>query len=166
MAKDASFDIVSEYDRQELINALDQVKRELTTRFDLKDSNSNVELVEDKSILITTNDEMKLRNIYDILQSKMVKRNLSLKILDPQKIENALGGNVKQDIKLRKGLSTELAKKIVSMIKDTKIKVQASIQGDSVRVSGKSRDDLQNVIQFIRQKEEEIDAPLQFTNYR
>lgn len=166
MAKDASFDIVSEYDRQELINALDQVKRELTTRFDLKDSNSNVDLVEDKSILITTNDEMKLRNIYDILQSKMVKRNLSLKILDPQKIENALGGNVKQDIKLRKGLSTELAKKIAGFIKDTKLKVQASIQGDSVRVTGKSRDDLQDVIKAIKAKEDAIDAPLQFTNYR
>ena len=166
MAKDASFDIVSEFDKQELVNAIDQVKRELTTRFDLKDSNSDIELIEDKSINITTNDEMKLRNIYDILQSKLVKRNLSLKILDPQKIENELGGNVKQEITLRKGLSTELDKKIVGMIKDTKIKVQASIQGDSVRVSGKSRDDLQNVIQFIRQKEEEIDAPLQFNNYR
>ena len=166
MAKDASFDIVSEFDKQELVNAVDQVKREIQTRFDLKDSKSEVELIEDKVINLTTNDEMKIRNIYDILQSKLVKRNLSLKILDPQKIESALGGNVKQEIKLRKGLSTELAKKIVSMIKDTKIKVQASIQGDSVRVSGKSRDDLQNVIQFIRQKEEEIDAPLQFTNYR
>ncbi len=166
MAKDASFDIVSEYDRQELINALDQVKRELTTRFDLKDSNSTIDLVEDKSILITTNDEMKLRNIYDILQSKMVKRNLSLKILDPQKVENALGGNVKQDIKLRKGLSVELAKKIVGFIKDTKLKVQASIQGDSVRVTGKSRDDLQDVIKVIKAKEDAIDAPLQFTNYR
>ena len=166
MAKDASFDIVSEFDKQELVNALDQVKRELTTRFDLKDSNSNVELVEDKAINITTNDEMKLKNIYDILQSKLVKRNLSLKILDPQKIENALGGNVKQEIKLKKGLTTELAKKIVAMIKDTKLKVQASIQGDSVRVTGKSRDDLQDVIKAVRAKEEEIDAPLQFTNYR
>ena len=92
MAKDASFDIVSEFDKQELTNAIDQVKRELTTRFDLKDSNSDINLEEDKAILITTNDEMKLKNIYDILQSKLVKRNLSLKILDPQKIENALGG--------------------------------------------------------------------------
>ena len=111
MAKDASFDIVSEFDKQELTNAIDQVKRELTTRFDLKDSNSDISLEEDKAILITTNDEMKLKNIYDILQSKLVKRNLSLKILDPQKVENALGGNVKQQIKLKKGLSTELAKK-------------------------------------------------------
>ena len=166
MAKDASFDIVSEFDKQELVNAIDQVRRELTTRFDLKDSNSNIEIIEDKAINITTNDEMKLKNIYDILQSKLVKRNLSLKILDPQKIENALGGNVKQEIKLKKGLTTELAKKIVAMIKDTKLKVQASIQGDSVRVTGKSRDDLQDVIKAVRSKEEEIDAPLQFTNYR
>ncbi len=166
MAKDASFDIVSEFDKQELLNAIDQVKRELTTRFDLKDSNSDISLEEDKAINITTNDEMKLKNIYDILQSKLVKRNLSLKILDPQKVENALGGNVKQEIKLKKGLSTELAKKIVGFIKDTKLKVQASIQGDSVRVSGKNRDDLQAVIKAIREKEEQIDAPLQFTNYR
>lgn len=166
MAKDASFDIVSEFDKQELLNAIDQVKRELTTRFDLKDSNSDISLEEDKAINITTNDEMKLKNIYDILQSKLVKRNLSLKILDPQKIENALGGNVKQEIKLKKGLSTELAKKIVGFIKDTKLKVQASIQGDSVRVSGKNRDDLQAAIKAIREKEEQIDAPLQFTNYR
>ena len=166
MAKDASFDIVSEFDKQELVNALDQVKRELTTRFDLKDSNSNIELMEDKAINITTNDEMKLKNIFDILQSKLVKRNLSLKILDPQKVENALGGNVKQEIKLKKGLSTELAKKIVAIIKDTKLKVQASIQGDSVSVTGKSRDDLQDVIKVMRGKEDEIDAPLQFTNYR
>ncbi|MBE7707728.1 MAG: YajQ family cyclic di-GMP-binding protein [Cyanobacteria bacterium SIG27] len=166
MAKDASFDIVSEFDKQELVNAIDQVKRELTTRFDLKDSNSNIEIIEDKAINITTNDEMKLKNIYDILQSKLVKRNLSLKILDPQKVENALGGNVKQEIKLKKGLTTELAKKIVAMIKDTKLKVQASIQGDSVRVTGKSRDDLQDVIKAVRSKEDTIDAPLQFTNYR
>ena len=166
MAKDASFDIVSEFDKQELTNAIDQVKRELLTRFDLKDSNSDISLEEDKAINITTNDEMKLKNIYDILQSKLVKRNLSLKILDAQKVENALGGNVKQEIKLKKGLTTELAKKIVAMIKDTKLKVQASIQGDSVRVSGKSRDDLQDVIKAIRAKEDAIDAPLQFTNYR
>ena len=166
MAKDASFDIVSDFDKQELLNAIDQVKRELTTRFDLKDSNSNVEIVEDKAIMITTNDEMKLKNIFDILQSKLVKRNLSLKILDAQKVEKALGGNVKQEIKLKKGLSTELAKKITGIIKDTKLKVQASIQGDSVRVSGKSRDDLQAVIKVMRENEDKIDTPLQYTNYR
>lgn len=166
MAKDCSFDVVSEFDRQELVNAVDQVKREVSSRFDLKDSNSDINLDSDKSITITTNDEMKLRNIYDILQSKLVKRNLSIRILDPQPVENALGGNVRQVYKLKKGLTQELAKKISSDIKDLKIKVQPSIQGDSVRVSGKDKDDLQKVIQMLRQNEEKYDYPLQFTNYR
>jgi len=166
MAKDASFDVVSEFDKQELVNAVDQVKRDLTSRFDLKNSNSDIDLEGDKSITITTNDEMKLRNIYDILQSKLVKRGLSIKILDPQPIENALGGNVRQVYNLKKGLSQELAKKIVGDIKDSKIKVQASIQGEQVRVSGKSRDDLQAVIQILRKNEDKYDIPLQFTNYR
>ena len=166
MAKDCSFDVVSEFDRQELVNAVDQVKRDLTSRFDLKNSNSSIDLEGEKSITITTNDEMKLRNIYDILQSKLVKRGLSIKILDAQPIENALGGNVRQVFNLKKGLTQELAKKIVADIKDSKLKVQASIQGEQVRVSGKSRDDLQTVIQLLKKNEERYDAPLQFTNYR
>lgn len=166
MAKDCSFDIVSEFDRQELLNAVDQVQRELSSRFDLKNSNSEIKLEADKAITITTNDDMKLRNIYDILQSKLVKRNLSVRILDPQGIENALGGNVRQVYNLRKGLTTDLAKKISADIKDMKKKVQASIQGDSVRVSGKDKDDLQEVIQMLRANEEKYDYPLQFTNYR
>ena len=166
MAKECSFDVVSEFDKQELVNAVDQVNRELTSRFDLKNSNSNVELDADKTITITTSDDMKLRNIIDILQSKLAKRNLSIKILDPQSIENALGGNVRQVFKLKKGLTTELAKKIAADIKNSKIKVQASIQGDQVRVSGKDKDDLQAVIKLLRENEEVYDAPLQFTNYR
>lgn len=166
MAKDCSFDVVSEFDKQELVNAVDQVKRDLTSRFDLKNSNSDINLEAEKSITITTNDEMKLRNIYDILQSKLVKRGISIKILDAQPIENALGGNVRQVYNLRKGLTQELAKKIVGDIKDSKLKVQASIQGEQVRVSGKSRDDLQTVIQILRGNEDKYDAPLQFTNYR
>lgn len=166
MAKDCSFDVVSEFDRQELVNAVDQVKREVSSRFDLKDSNSDINLDSDKTITITTNDEMKLRNIYDILQSKLVKRNLSIRILNPQPVENALGGNVRQVYKLKKGLTQELAKKISSDIKDMKIKVQPSIQGDSVRVSGKDKDDLQMVIRMLKQNEEKYDYPLQFTNYR
>lgn len=166
MAKECSFDIVSEYNKQELVNAIDQVKRELTTRFDLKDSNSQVELDADKCITITTNDEMKLKNIVDILQSKLVKRGLSLKILDAQATENALGGNVRQIFNLKKGLNQELAKKITADIKATKLKVQASIQGDQVRVSGKDKDDLQAVIQTLRKNEDKYDYPLQFTNYR
>lgn len=166
MAKDCSFDVVSEFDKQELVNAIDQVKRDLTSRFDLKNSNSDIELEADKSVTITTSDDLKLRNIYDILQSKLVKRGLSIKILDAQPIENALGGNVRQVYNLRKGLTQELAKKIVADIKDSKLKVQASIQGEQVRVSGKNKDDLQDVIKLLRSNEDKYDYPLQFTNYR
>lgn len=166
MAKDCSFDVVSEFDKQELVNAIDQVKRDVTSRFDLKDSNSEIELEGDKSITITTSDDMKLRNIYDILQTKLVKRNLNIRILDPQPIENALGGRVRRVYNLKKGLTQELAKKIVADIKDSKIKVQASIQGDQVRVSGKDKDNLQEVIKMLRGNEEKYDYPLQFTNYR
>ena len=154
MAKDCSFDVVSEFNQQELVNAVDQTKREISSRFDLKNSNSDVELEGDKSITITTSDDTKLKNIVDILQSKMIKRGLSIKILDAQKSENALGGNVRQVFNLKKGLSVELAKKIVADIKTTKMKVQASIQGDQVRVSGKSKDDLQAAIKFLKEKED------------
>lgn len=166
MAKECSFDVVSEFDKQELVNAVDQVKREMTSRFDLKNSNSEIELEADKTITITTSDDMKLRNILDILQSKLTKRDLSIKILDPQPIESALGGNVRQVYKLKKGLTQELAKKIVSDIKDSKIKVQPSIQGEQVRVSGKDKDDLQAVIKLLRENGEKYDYPLQFQNYR
>ncbi len=166
MAKDCSFDIVSEFDKQELVNAVDQVKREIGSRFDLKGSNSDVIMDSDKTITITTNDEMKLKNILDILQSKMIKRSLSIKILDPQPVENALGGNVRQVFNLKKGLTQDLAKKIVSDIKNTKLKVQASIQGEQVRVSGKDKDDLQAVIKVLRENDDKYNVPLQFQNYR
>ncbi len=166
MAKDCSFDIVSEFDKMELVNAVEQTKKEILSRFDLKDSKSDVVLESDTQIIITTEDDTKLRNILDILQSKMVKRNLSIKILDPQSFENALGGNVRQVFKLKKGLTQELAKKIVADIKSSKLKVQSSIQGEQVRVSGKSKDDLQDVIKLIREKEDDYKIPLQFQNYR
>lgn len=166
MAKDESFDVVSEFDQQEMVNAVDQTKRDIQARFDLKDSGSTIELEAGKTITITTKDDLKLRNIVDILQSKLVKRNLSMKILDPQPLEHALGGNVRQVINLKKGISQELAKKIVADVKTTKLKVQAAIQGDQVRVSGKNRDDLQEVIKFLREKQDEYNAALQFINYR
>lgn len=166
MAKDCSFDIVSEFDKMELVNAVEQTKKEISSRFDLKDSKSDIFLESDTQITIITEDDTKLRNILDILQSKMVKRNLSIKILDPQGVENALGGNVRQVFKLKKGLTQELAKKIVADIKSSKLKVQSSIQGEQVRVSGKSKDDLQDVIKLIREKEDEYKIPLQFQNYR
>lgn len=166
MAKDCSFDVVSEFDKQELVNAVDQTQRELTSRFDLKNTNSEIKLEAEKCITITTSDDMKLRNILDILQTKLVKRNLNIKILDAQPIENALGGNVRQVFNLKKGLNTDLAKKIVADIKNSKLKVQASIQGEQVRVSGKSKDDLQDVIRLLKGNEDSYDIPLQFTNYR
>ena len=166
MAKECSFDVVSEFDRQELVNAVDQTKREIISRFDLKDSGSEIELEADKSILITSSDDLRVKNILDVLYSKMAKRNLSVRILDPQKAESALGGKVKQVINLKKGISQELAKKIVADIKVTKIKVQASIQGDQVRVVGKDKDDLQAVIQLLREKEDSYNTAFQFTNYR
>ena len=166
MAKECSFDVVSEFDKQELVNAVDQTKRDISQRFDLKNTNSDIELEADKAITITTSDDMKLRNILDILQSKLVKRGLSIKILDAQPQENALGGNVRQVFKLKKGLTQELAKKISADIKNSKIKVQASIQGEQVRVSGKDKDDLQAVIKMLRENEDKYDVPLQFTNYR
>ena len=166
MAKECSFDVVSEFDKQELVNAVDQTKRDIVSRFDLKNSKSEIELEGDKSITISSSDDMKLRNILDILQTKLVKRNLSIKILDPQKLECALGGTVRQVFNLRKGLTQEMAKKVVADIKEAKIKVQASIQGDQVRVIGKDKDDLQAVIQLLRDNSESFDAPLQFQNYR
>ena len=166
MAKECSFDVVSEFDKQELVNAVDQTKRDISQRFDLKNTNSDIELEADKQITITTSDDMKLRNILDILQSKLVKRGLSIKILDSQTQENALGVNVIHVYKLKKGLTKELDKKISADIKNSKIKVQASIQGEQVRVSGKDKDDLQAVIKMLRENEDKYDVPLQFTNYR
>ncbi len=165
-AKDSSFDVVSDFDQQELVNALDQARREIASRFDLKDSGSEIELEEGKKLIITTTDEFRATNIFDILETKVTKRGLSPLILDVQDTESALGGKVRQTILLRKGIETEMAKKIVAAIKETKIKVQASIQGDQVRVSGKSRDDLQAAMQSVREFGEKQSMPLQFTNYR
>jgi uncharacterized protein YajQ (UPF0234 family) len=166
MSKDSSFDIVSEFDQQELVNALDQARREIGSRFDLKDSGSSLELEEGKKIVITTTDDFRAKNIFDILESKVTKRGLSPLVLDLQEPESALGGKVRQTILLRRGIETEIAKKIVAAIKEQKLKVQASIQGDQVRVSGKNRDDLQEVIQHMREFGEKQSLPLQFTNYR
>ncbi len=166
MAKDASFDIVSEFDHQELINALDQTRREIASRFDLKDSGTELEIEEDKKIVLTTTDDFRAQNVFDILEAKVVKRGLSALILDRQDPEPALGGKVRQVINLKKGIETDMGKKIVAHIKEAKLKVQASIQGDQVRVTGKSRDDLQEVIKHVREFGDRHSVPLQFTNYR
>ncbi|GMA59090.1 hypothetical protein C7445_10297 [Alicyclobacillus sacchari] len=163
MAKEASFDIVSKVDMQEVTNAVDQARREIETRFDFKGSKSEIRL-EDGQLTLISDDEYKLSQVYDVLQTKLVKRNVSLKALKPGKIEPAAGGTVRQVITLAQGIDADAAKRMTKLIKDSKIKVQAQIQGDQVRVSGKSRDDLQAVIQMLR--EADLDIPLQFTNYR
>lgn len=163
MASTFSFDIVSDFDRQELVNAVDQTKREIISRYDLKDTNTTMELTED-AIVINTNSEFTLDAIHTVLQTKSAKRNLSLKIFDYGKIESASGNRVRQEIKLKKGISQETAKQITKLIRDEFKKVQASIQGDAVRVSSKAKDDLQTVIQ--RLKQEDLPVALQFTNYR
>lgn len=163
MASTFSFDIVSEYDRQELVNALDQTNRDVSSRYDLKDTKTEIDLGDD-AITITTDSEMTLQSVTDVLTQKAAKRNLSLKIFDYGTIETAGGNRVRQEIKLKKGLSQEIAKQISKLIRDEFKKVQASIQGDAVRVSAKSKDDLQAVMQ--RMKSEDYPVALQFTNYR
>ncbi len=163
MAGEISFDVVSEFDAQELRNALDQVRRECTQRFDFK--GVTVDLVQEKErITLLTDDEFRATAIRDLIESKAVRRSLSLKIFDWGKVEPAGGNKVRQEIKLREGLADETAKKITKMLRDEFPKVKAQIQGDAVRVSGKSRDELQNVI--TRLKELDLEVPLQFQNYR
>ena len=163
MAASFSFDIVSEFDRQELVNAIDQTTREIQSRYDLKDTKTTLELGE-TTITVNTSSEFTLDAIHTLLQTKAAKRNLSLKIFDYGKIESSSGNRVRQEITLRKGISQEIAKQISKLIRDEFNKVQASIQGDAVRVSAKAKDDLQAVMQ--RLKQEEYPMALQFTNYR
>ncbi len=164
MAKENSFDIVSEVALQEVDNAVNQTVKEISQRFDFKGSKAEVELAKDDEIKIIADDEFKLKSVIDILQSKLIKRGVSLKFLDYGKIEAASGGTVRQIITIKKGISTEKAREIVAAIKKLKLKVQAQIQDDQVRVSGKERDDLQKVIQSV--KEQDFGLELQFTNYR
>ncbi len=159
-----SFDIVSKVDLQEVSNAIQQALKEIHQRYDLKDSKSNIELEGKDAIILTSADEYKLKAVTDVLQTKLVKRGVPLKALDYGKIEPAAGSTVRQRVAMQQGIPTEKAREIVKVIKDTKKKVQASIQGDTVRVSGKDRDTLQEIIAVLRQKDFGID--MQFTNYR
>ncbi len=163
MADSYSFDVVSDFDRQELVNAVDQVRREVGQRYDLKDSATEIE-VEDASLTITTASDMTLDAVVDVLRQKATKRNLSLKIFDLQTPEPVGGNRVKQVVKLRKGLSQELAKKLSKKVRDQVKKVTVAIQGESLRVTGKNKDDLQQVITLLRA--EDLEVPLQFENYR
>jgi len=163
MAATSSFDVVSEYDQQELRNAVDQAMREITTRFDLKDTNTQIEQEKDR-LVITTSSEMSLQSVRDILESRVVRRGLSLKILDYQTVEEASGMRVRQAVNLKKGIPDTLAKQIVKDIRGEFKKVTPQIQGDAVRVSGKNKDDLQAVIQKLRA--EDFPVALQFVNFR
>jgi uncharacterized protein YajQ (UPF0234 family) len=165
MAGDVSFDVVSDFDRQELVNALDQVRREIATRFDFKGAKADVELGKE-TITLHTDSETRARAIRDLVESKAVRRGLSLKIFDWGTIEPAAGGTVRQTVTLRRGLNDELAKRISKLIRDEFPKVKSQIQGDAVRVSGKSKDELQRVIVRLREEGEGYPVPLQFENYR
>jgi uncharacterized protein YajQ (UPF0234 family) len=163
LAQEFSFDIVSKTDMQEVANAVQQAQKELAQRFDFKGSKSSIELTAEEIVLIS-DDEGKLRSVKDILESKLVKRHVALKAIDYQKIEPAQMGTVRQRAKVVQGIESEKAKAIVKAIKDAKLKVQASIQSDQVRVVGRSKDDLQKAIATV--KENDFGIPLQFTNYR
>jgi uncharacterized protein YajQ (UPF0234 family) len=160
---ESSFDVVSSVDLQEVKNAIGQAMKEITTRFDLKGTNSTIEL-QGEQIQLATSDEFKLKAVRDVLEGRLVKRGVPLKALTWGTVEKALGGTARQNVDLQKGIPSEKAREIVKVIKGTKLKVQASIQGDQVRVSGKNRDDLQAVIQLLKGTDLGID--MQFTNYR
>lgn len=163
MASEASFDCVSQFDEQELTNALDQARREISTRFDLKDTHTEITL-DKQQLVIVTDSEFTMKSVRDVLESKMVRRNISLKILKAEEIENAAGGKVRQKFTLQRGISQELAKEITKQIKTAFPKIRTQIQGDAVRIFGKSRDELQDVIAFLRKQDYPV--ALQFENYR
>ena len=161
---DNSFDIVSKVDLQEVSNAIQNALKEIHTRFDLKDTKSNIALEGKEELVLSSSDEYKLKAVNDILQAKLVKRGVPLKALNYGTVEPAAGSTVRQKITMQQGIPVEKAREIVKKIKDSKKRVQASIQGDSVRVSGKDRDTLQEIIAMLRQSDFGID--MQFTNYR
>lgn len=163
MAKDVSFDIVSQVDMQEVDNALNQTRKEIEQRYDFR--GSKTELVLDKlELKVTTEDDFKLRSIIDILQTKLIKRGVSIKNLEYGKVESASGGSLRQIVTIKQGIESEKAKQIVKDIKAVGLKVQAQIMEDQIRVSGKNKDDLQSVIQFLKNKDYQLE--LQYVNYR
>ena len=160
---ESSFDVVSTVDLQEVKNAISQAMKEITTRFDLKSTGSDVSL-QGEEIVITSADEFKMKAVRDVLETRLVKRNVPLKALSFGTMDKALGGTVRQKVSMQKGIPTDKAREIVKLVKNTKRKVQAAIQGDQVRISGKNKDDLQAVMQSLKAADLGID--MQFTNYR
>ena len=165
MAESFSFDVVSDFDRQELVNALDQVKREISQRYDLKGTDTSVEL-DKENIFIITNSELTLNAVIDIIRQKATKRNLSLKMFDYGEIEIASGNKVKQTILLKKGINQEFAKKISKKIRDQIKKINVSINGETLRVASKSKNDLQLAIKLVSELEESLNIPLKANNFR
>ena len=163
MAQQNSFDIVSQVNRAEIVNALDQTMKEVRQRFDFKGSKAEV-VLEKEELILSAEDETKLRNMNDILQQKLVRRGVPLKAFTYGRMEDAAGGTLRQRVAIQQGIPTDKAKEIVRFIKDSKVKVQAAIQGDTVRVSGRDRDTLQDVI--ARLKAEDFGIDMQYTNYR
>src|SRR4051794_31596470 len=164
MAAENSFDIVSKVDLQEVTNAIQQALKEIHTRYDLKDSKSDIQLEGKDALVLHSADEFKLKAVNDVLQGKLVKRSVSLKALSYGSIEPAAGSTVRQRITMQQGIPIEKARDIVKLVKNSKKKVQAAIQGDLVRVSGKDRDTLQEIMAMLKQNDFGID--MQFTNYR
>ncbi len=165
MAQQFSFDVVSEVDPQEVDNAINQARKEVEQRYDFKGSNTKIDWnPKEHTIVLHTSDDMKLRALQEILNGKMIKRSVSLKALDYQKAEEATGMSLRQTIKIKHGLEGEQAKTVTKLVKELKMKVQAQIQGDAVRIVGKSKDDLQEAIATLRAQTFEF--PIQFTNYR
>ena len=165
MAESFSFDVVSDFDRHELVNTLDQVKREISQRYDLKGTDTNVDL-DIENIFITTNSELTLNSVNDIIRQKATKRGLSLKIFDYGEIEIVSGNKVKQTILLKKGIKQEIAKKISKNIRDQIKKINVSINGETLRVSSKNKNDLQLAIKLVSDLEESLNIPLKANNFR
>jgi cyclic-di-GMP-binding protein len=163
MAADFSFDVVSEYDRQELVNAIDQTKREITTRYDFKGTKAEIELEKD-AIELTGDSEFQLKSVKDVLESKAIRRGLSLKVFDYGKAEPAAGSTYRQKVALKAGITEDLSRKITKLLRDQVPKIKAQVQGDAIRVSSKSKDDLQAAMRLL--KEQDYPVPLQFNNYR
>lgn len=164
MASTSSFDIVAQVDLQEVKNAIQQAEKELGNRYDLKHADARLSLVDDEAIVVESSDEYTLGQALDVLKGKLVRRGVDLKALDAKKIEDAAGGRARQRLELVQAIDKDNAKKIAAEVKKLKLKVQAAIQGDTVRISGKNRDDLQQVIAHV--KSLGLDLPLVFTNYR
>jgi len=165
MPSSYSFDVVSEFDQQELLNAIDQLRREVDQRYDLKDSKTKIDIKENELNIVSLSD-MTIQSVKDILLQKATKRNLSLKIFDFQNIQTIGGNMVMQNVLLKKGLSQEIAKKLSKLVRDNIKKVTVSIQGDRLRVTSKNKDDLQSVINLLKKQEDDLDIALQFENYR